>query len=126
MCIRDSKYTDRVLLDIKYTDDTLYRENVGCSLISVLDFLSYLNERGIPTTLRQVIIPTINDNEDNIKKLNAIASAHPCVDKIELLPFRKICTTKYEALNIEFPFLDIPEATSAIIDDLKQYIPDYV
>ena len=120
------KHTDRVLLDIKYTDDTLYRENVGCSFITVLDFLSYLNEQGIPTTLRQVIIPTINDNEDNIKKLNAIASAHPCVDKIELLPFRKICTTKYEALNIEFPFLDIPEATSAIIDSLKQYIPDYV
>ena len=120
------KHTDRVLLDIKYTDDTLYREIVGCSLSSVLDFLSYLNEQGIPTTLRQVIIPTINDNEDNIKKLNAIASAHPCVDKIELLPFRKICTTKYDALNIEFPFLDIPEATSAIIDSLKQYIPDYV
>lgn len=120
------KHTDRVLLDIKYTDDALYIDNVGCPLDGVLDFLSYLNEQGIPTTLRQVIIPTVNDTEDNIKKLNAIATAHPCVDKVELLPFKKICTTKYDAMNITFPFADIPAATTAIIDDLKQHISEYL
>lgn len=117
--------TDRVLLDIKYTDDTLYRENVGCSLASALDFLAFLNAQGIPTTLRQVIIPTVNDNVDNIKALNDIATAHSCVDKIELLPFKKICTTKYDAMNIAFPFADIPEPTKACIDTLKQHIPAY-
>ena len=51
-------YTDRVLLDYKYTTDTLYKENVGCSIKQVHKFLEYLNENNIPTTLRQVIIPT--------------------------------------------------------------------
>ena len=55
--------TDRVLLDVKYTDDSLYQQHVGCSLSVVLDFLSYLDEKKIPTTLRQVIIPTLNDSE---------------------------------------------------------------
>ena len=31
---------DRVLLDIKYTDDALYRSHVGCSLQKPLEFLA--------------------------------------------------------------------------------------
>ncbi len=100
--------TDRVLLDIKYTDDDLYMENVGCSLEKPMEFLSYLNEQKIPTTIRQVIIPTFNDNEQNIKKLNEIVKKNSCVDKIELLPFKKICQTKYDSMKIKFPFADIP------------------
>ena len=46
--------TDRVLLDIKYTDDELYQRHAGCRLESVLVFLRYLDEKGIATTLRQV------------------------------------------------------------------------
>ena len=111
--------TDRVLLDIKYTDDVLYQENVGCDLNKVIDFLECLNNRNIPTTLRQVIIPTINDDEDNIIKLKNIAAKYPCVDKIELLPFRKICQTKYDSMGVPFPFADIPEASKTIIDKLS-------
>ena len=103
--------TDRVLLDIKYTTDALYREYVGCGIETPLAFLDYLNEQGIPTTLRQVIIPTLNDNEENIRALRAIAAAHPCVDKIELLPFRKICQVKYDKMETEFRFGHLPEPT---------------
>ena len=78
--------TDRVLLDIKYTDDDLYMENVGCSLSKPMEFLSYLNEQKIPTTIRQVIIPTLNDNEKNIEKLNAIVKKYTCIDKIQQSP----------------------------------------
>ncbi len=101
--------TDRVLLDIKYTNDELYRDNVGCSLDSVMDFLRFLNRKNITTTLRQVIIPTINDDEENISKLKEIAAGHPCVDRIELLPLKKICQTKYDQMKIPFPFGDLPE-----------------
>ncbi len=102
--------TDRVLLDIKYTDNDLYVENVGCSFEKPTEFLKYLNEQKISTTVRQVIIPTLNDNERNIKKLNEIAKTYSCVDKIELLPFKKICQTKYDSMGIEFPFahIDVP------------------
>ena len=50
------KETDRVLLDIKYTTQELYRSYVKGSLKTTLEFLNYLNEQKIPTTLRQVII----------------------------------------------------------------------
>ena len=105
--------TDRVLLDIKYTNDEDYRRYVGTSLSRVLEFLAYVNEQGIPTTLRQVVIPTLNDGAEPIAALRAIAAAHPCVDGIELLPFRKICQVKYDKMGIPFPFAHLPEPTLA-------------
>ena len=109
------RVTDRVLLDIKYTDDKLYREYVGCTYEIPLKFLSYLNENDIPVTLRQVIIPTLNDNEDNIFRLKAVALKYPCIDKTELLPFRKICQVKYDKMEIPFPLSHIPEPDIALI-----------
>ncbi len=102
-------HTDRVLLDIKYKSDALYRANVGCGIDVPLAFLAELNTRGIKTTLRQVVVPTLNDDEENDAFLSGLIAAHPCIDKIELLPFRKLCSVKYENLGIPFPFSRYPE-----------------
>ena len=114
--------TDRVLLDIKYTNNKDYVENAGCKLSQVLSFLDILEEKKIPTTLRQVIIPTMNDNEENILFLREIAKKHTCVDKVELLPFKKICQTKYDNLGIEFPFSNICEPDKKKMDKLNKIL----
>ena len=114
--------TDRVLLDVKYTSDALYRAHVGCSLDAPLAFLEYLQNKKIPTTLRQVIIPTLNDTEENVLALKRIADAHPFVDKIELLPFRKICQVKYDKLGIPFPMAQIPEPSAIRMKELEKLI----
>lgn len=113
---------DRVLLDIKYTDDKQYKNFVGCSISAPLEFIDYLNEQKIPVTLRQVIIPTLNADENNVKKLKNIADKYTVVDKIELLPFRKICQTKYDNLNLKFRFENIPEPTPDTMNKLNRYI----
>ncbi len=114
--------TDRVLLDIKYTNDDDYRENVGCSIIPVIEFLKYLDKQPIATTLRQVIIPGLNDNEENVLKLRAIKDEHSCVDSVELLAFHKMCETKYQQLGIEFPLADTPEPTKEAMTALNEII----
>ena len=117
--------TDRVLLDIKYTNDEQYRAHVGCGIAGPLKFLGRLQERGIATTLRQVVIPTLNDNRDNIRALAKMASAHSVVDKVELLPFRKICQVKYETMKIPFPFANIPEPTSQEMTALESVLASF-
>ena len=100
---------DRVLLDVKYTESELYSEHVGCELDRVISFLNLLYEMNIPTVLRQVIIPTLNDSSENVLRLRAIADSRANVEKIELLPFRKICSQKYDNMGIEFKFGHLPE-----------------
>ena len=114
--------TDRVLLDVKYTSDAEYRENAGCSMTSVLEFLSLLDKKGILTWIRQVIIPSVNDTEKNICSLKEIVSAYKCIEKVELLPFRKICQTKYDNMGIEFPFGKMDEPTREKMQELNSLL----
>ena len=114
--------TDRVLLDVKYTNEEDYERYVGCKLPDVLRFLACLDEKRIPTTLRQVIIPEINGSEANVRALKRIADTAKCVDKIELLPFRKICTVKYDNMGIAFPFADKNEPTPELMATLNGFL----
>ena len=116
--------TDRVLLDIKYTTDEKYRAYAGCGIEPVLNFLDFLEEKGIKTTLRQVIIPTLNDDGENIVRLKKIADSHSCVDKIELLPFKKICQVKYDSLGIPFPLGHLPTPTKETMERLNKIMND--
>lgn len=118
-------HTDRVLLDVKYTNGADYEQHVGCRMDQPLRFLDALNERGIPTTLRQVIIPTLTDAEENILALRRIAEAHACVDRVELLPFRKICQTKYDQMNIPFPFAHLSQPDAALMERLRGLLGRY-
>ena len=42
--------------------------------------------------------------------------------EFELLPFRKLCTAKYEKLGIPFPLKDTPECSAETISKLKRVI----
>ncbi len=114
--------TDRVLLDVKYTSDADYKRYVGTSLAPVLNFLGYLEEKKIPTTLRQVIIPTKNDTEESILELARIANAHPTVTGVELLPFKKICQVKYDDMGIPFPFGGLPSPSVSEMERLNEVL----
>lgn len=131
-CILDEKVkkllsvTDLVLLDIKYTNEEDYRNYVCCSFSDVIKFYDYLEENRIPAWIRQVIIPTKTDSEENIHSLLKIADKHKnCTEKIELLPFRKICQPKYDNLGIEFPFGSIPEPSPERIKELQEIIKNH-
>ncbi|MBE6631475.1 MAG: pyruvate formate lyase-activating protein [Ruminococcaceae bacterium] len=114
--------TDRILLDVKYSTDKEYKDNVGCSIVPVMEFLSYINSISIPVTLRQVIIKGINDTEESVKYLAELKERYSLIDKIELLPFRKICQVKYDNMGIAFPFSHIPETDGNTIEKLSEYI----
>ena len=110
------------MLDIKYTDEESYRQYVGCSMEQPMEFLETLNQHGIPTWLRQVKIPSLNDDEENIKRLSDISKKYCCVEKVELLPFRKICKAKYDNLGIEFDFEKYDVPTKETMDLLNRLL----
>ncbi len=98
--------TDLVLLDHKYATEDGYVRFVGGSLKKTEAFLDELQKRNIDTWLRRVIIPEKSDGEEATLQLAAVARAHSCVKKVELLPFRSLCREKYEKMGVSFPLAD--------------------
>ena len=112
--------TDIVLLDIKYAADAQYQRYIGVSLHTVLRFLAYANDLNKRVIVRQVITPGVNDTKDDIRALRDLVRQYPCVEKVELLPFLKLCAEKYTAMGIEFPFGKYPQATAEQIRELER------
>lgn len=125
------EYTDLCLLDIKFDSEEEYRKYARGSLTKTMKFLDMLEQRGIPTWIRRVIVPGINDTEESARKLSELIKGYSCVKKVEFLPFRKLCIPKYEMLRKEFPdkandyvfgFEDKDACSSAVAKDLEKLV----
>lgn len=115
------RYTDYCMLDIKYTDEERYQKYVGCGIKTPLEFLKYLSEQGIPTRIRQVIIPSLNDSDSDIEKLAELIKDYK-VENVELLPFKKLCQTKYDNMGKEFPFGKLDSANPKKVALLQEKV----
>lgn len=114
--------TDMVLLDVKMTSEEDYERYIGGSLDKTMDFLGYLEEKGIETWIRHVVVPGINDTKEDISKLKELLSPYKCITKTELLPFRTLCLEKYENMGIEFPLRDTEQMDKEKLKELQKII----
>lgn len=114
--------TDMVLLDIKFTNEEDYRKYTGGSLQKTMSFLEKLERRNIPVWIRHVVVPGLNDNRDDILELKKLTNKFSVVEKIDLLPFRKLCTSKYEELGIEFALKDTAELSDEKLKELEDVL----
>ena len=114
--------TDLVICDIKFTTEKDYQAHTGGSLSSVLAFLSLTQTAKVPLWVRHVVVPGFTDSEDEVRAMVALAHRYDNLKRIELLPFRKLCVTKYEQLGIPFRCADIPECDEATIARLSKLL----
>lgn len=98
-----------ILLDIKATDDSAAQKLTGETLRFQKQTLLYCESAGIPVWIRHVVVPGINDNAQDVRKLCAMAAPCKCVSRVYLLPFRTLCREKYKKLGIIFPLADTPD-----------------
>ena len=114
--------TDLVLLDIKMTNDDEYLKHIGCSIKLPLEFLKKIQQKGKKCWIRYVVVEGLNDSQENMDFLKNIIKEYDCIEKIELLPFKKICITKYEQMGMEFPFDNYSETSKKTIDRLYELL----
>ena len=111
--------TDLVLLDIKHINPEKSKELVGASNEKELAFAKYLSDNNIPIWIRQVIVPRITDNEDDLIKLKDFISSLKTVKNIELLPYHNLGKHKWETLGFEYKLKDVRQATADDINRVK-------
>ena len=111
--------TDLVLLDIKHINPEKSKELVGASNEKELAFAKYLSDNNIPIWIRQVIVPGITDNEDDLIKLKDFISSLKTVKNIELLPYHNLGKHKWETLGFEYKLKDVRQAAADDINRVK-------
>jgi len=126
---RAVELADLVLLDVKHTDATRYRELVGqgradavFDLGRVTEFLALLDELKKPFWARQVVVPGWNDSEAHADALADVLSPHKTLQRVELLPFRDLGRWKYERLGRTFALADTPEADPQHVAQLEDRV----
>lgn len=109
--------TDLVLLDIKHINPQKCKELVGFSNKLELDFANYLSQNNIPIWIRQVLVPGLTDDAEDLKTLKNFINSLKTVQKLEILPYHNMGKTKWENLGYNYPLDDVRTANS---DDVKR------
>lgn len=114
--------TDLVLLDIKHISPGKSKDLVGFSNERELAFAKYLSNNNIPIWIRQVIVPGITNNEEDLIELKNFISSLKTVEKVEFLPYHNLGKHKWEALGFEYPLKDIRIANDEDIKKAKSIL----
>lgn len=115
--------TDLFLVDIKFLSGEEYHKHTGLDIFSsLLNFLERCKEAGKPIWIRHVLYPKLTDNEEYIRRLMDFTDNYPNIQRIDLLPFKSICTTKYETLGINFPMKDVSGTDPEQVKFLKDLV----
>ena len=113
---------DLFLLDIKMTTEEDYKRYTGGSLAATMAFLDKLEQMQKDVWIRHVVVPGINDTEEDILRLAELIKGYTCIKKVELLPYKNLCLEKYKALNLPFPLEATPPMRAEEIAKLEKVL----
>lgn len=116
------KYTDLVILDIKAIDEESYKKITKRNMDMFNYFIERLKLNNNKLWLRQVIVPTINDNSEYILKLKEYIKQFNDLEKIELLPYHTMGVSKYKKLNIEYELSNISDMDKTKLEELNDLL----
>ena len=101
-------HTDLVLCDLKFLTKADYLKNCRADFDQIERFLQLTAMKNVPLWIRHVVVPSLTDGMDHLRRVKAKAESYPNFEKLEFLPFHKLCMEKYERLGLEFPLKDTP------------------
>lgn len=114
--------TDLVLLDIKHINSEKCKDLVGYSNELELDFARYLSNNNIPIWIRQVLIPGLTDDEEDLILLKDFINSLRTVQKVEILPYHDLGKSKWENLGLDYSLKDIKTATPEDVKRAKEIL----
>lgn len=104
-------YTDLILLDLKHINRQKHLQLTGLANDHILEFARFLSDKGTPVWIRHVLVPTVTDDPDDLRKLGKFIGTLKNVRKVEILPYHKLGIYKWEALGHEYPLKHIEPPT---------------
>ncbi len=116
--------TDLFLLDIKHIDDEKCRKLTGQSNENTLAFAEFLSENGKAVWIRQVLVPNITDDEDDLLKTRAFIDTLKTVERVEVLPYHTMGAVKYEKLGMAYPLEGVQAPSKEKVMSAKRILSE--
>lgn len=110
-----------VILDVKFYDEESYKKYTKGTFKNFVSIGNYCSEKGIRLWLRTVIVPGINDSNEQIAQYADFAGNFK-FEKYELLSFHTMGFFKYENLGIDNPLKDTPALDKSRLKELQSYL----
>lgn len=95
------EYMDYVLMDIKHMNDEKHKNFCGQSNKLVLENARKIKNSGVELIIRVPVIPTFNDNKEDISQIARFAKGLG-VSKLHLLPYHRMGEDKYAGLGRDY------------------------
>lgn len=109
-----------MLLDIKSWDRETYRRVTGGEVRPTLDFAIRLAELERPTVIRFVLVPGYTDAVDNVEGAAEFVGGLPNVLRVDVLPFHRMATPKYDDLGLTYPLADTLPPSPELLQRVRE------
>jgi pyruvate formate lyase activating enzyme len=112
-------YVQWLFIDIKHMDSGKHLEGTGVTNELILDNIRWIASTDWPgrMVIRMPIVPGFNDTADNAQA-TASFLAEIGVSEINLLPFHRLGSSKYEQLGMAYKYADQPASAREILESL--------
>lgn len=112
-----------LLLDVKHSDEKKFKEITGLNQDHLLQVIDMANEEDKPLWIRQVIVPGINDTEENVAELKEFVRLRvKHLYKIELLGYHNMAIEKWDKLGIPYKLREVPPMDRGRLARLNQLL----
>ena len=117
--------TDLILLDVKHIDPKKHKNLTNYDNSATLKLAKYLEDNGRAFWLRYVLVPTINNNEGDIRRWCEHFKDYKHLQRIEVLPYHTLGVSKYESLGMDYLLKDIRLNTKDEIKFAEKIFNEY-
>ena len=113
---------DLVLLDIKHPDPERFKIITGREQSTLFEIIDLITGYDKHVWIRNVVVPDINDTEEDIEALNAFISRIKHIDKVELLGYHTMAVDKYGKLGITYRLKGVPPMDGERLNHLRELV----
>lgn len=104
--VLEGGYVDKFFFDVKSGDREQFATVTGGDLDLVSDNLKRLVAAGQSVRARVPLIPRVNIDRGSLEKICRLC-LEAGITELDVLPFHRLGSAKYEALGIRYPFKDV-------------------
>ncbi len=114
-----------ILLDIKHIDDEKCWALTGQGNKNSLQLLDYCQQTGKEVWIRQVIVPGLTDDLQDLERLAGWIAQYSVVNRVEILPFHKMGEYKWEQLGFNYELKNTHAPTEESLRRIRELFAKY-